>query len=148
MTKLICSGGKACHRAGNCLDPASKGNIIWSVGNGRCLEECLPYSQQVTSQNHIGPPNLTKMLNDSLVNRPNRPPFFFPLKTDTHIAFLKYSCIYLFLAVLGLHRCPGFSSCGEWGSPCSGFSCCRPWALGHRLQQLQPVGTVVAAPRL
>ena len=59
------------------------------------------------------------------------------------VSFLSnfYLCIYLFLAVLGLHCCVrAFSSCGFWGllSSCSaqafhcgGFSCCRTWTLGH-----------------
>ena len=51
------------------------------------------------------------------------------------------SCIYLSLAVLGLHCFTGFfSSCSKWGllssygeraSHCSGFSCCGAWAQGH-----------------
>ena len=49
---------------------------------------------------------------------------------------------YIFLAVLGLHSCVGFSlvvaesggllhSSGAWVSHGGGFSCCRAQALGH-----------------
>ena len=53
---------------------------------------------------------------------------------------------YLFLAVLGVHCCRGYSSCGEWASPVaeqtvgrSCFSSCAHWAqqlrfLGSRAQ--------------
>ena len=49
--------------------------------------------------------------------------------------------IYIFLALLGLHSCVGFSlvvaergllhSCDAWVSHCGGFSCCRVQALGY-----------------
>ena len=45
--------------------------------------------------------------------------------------------LYLFLAVLGLHCCMGFSlvvesgGCSPWTSHCSGFSGCRAWTLGY-----------------
>ena len=52
----------------------------------------------------------------------------------------------MFLAVLGVHCCTGYSSCGAWASPVaeqtvgrSGFSSCAHWAqqlrfLGSRAQ--------------
>ena len=54
--------------------------------------------------------------------------------------FFKIIFIYLFMAVLGLRCCSGFSldagegailHCGVWASHCGGFSCCRAQALGR-----------------
>ena len=67
--------------------------------------------------------------------------------------------IILFLAVLGLHGCAGFVSVWCVGATlqvkCAGFSLQqrlllgrRAWAPGHRLPQLQHVGSVIAAPGL
>ena len=72
------------------------------------------------------------------------------------LTLLKYLKIYFFLlkniylVVLGLHHCMGFSLVwragatlvsGAWASHCSGFSCCQAQALQH-------MGSVVAAPGL
>ena len=68
----------------------------------------------------------------------------------------------LFLAVLGLHCCVGFSSsCGKQRllsscgarACCSGLSCCGAWALGTRAAvvaapRLRSAGSVVVAPGL
>ena len=63
-----------------------------------------------------------------------------PSSLEIFFFFFKY--FYLFLAVVGLHCCVGFSvvvvsrgaysSCGARASHCSGFSCCRAWALGYK----------------
>ena len=61
--------------------------------------------------------------------------------THTHIykSGQRSNFIYLFLAVLSLHCCTGFSlaavsrvtlHCGTWASHCGGFSYCRALALG------------------
>lgn len=63
---------------------------------------------------------------------------------DSYIEYLNNifcicDLVIFFMAVLGLHCCPGFflaiasggySSCGVQASHCGGFSCCRAWALG------------------
>ena len=55
---------------------------------------------------------------------------------------LIFNFFYLFLAVLGLRCCAGFSqvaargllsSCNAWAFHCSGFSCGGAHALGRRL---------------
>ena len=67
--------------------------------------------------------------------------------------------MYLFLAVLGLLCCAGFSLVAEAGghsfvavwqaSRCCGFSCCKAQALGHTgVSNCHSVGSTVAAPRL
>ena len=77
---------------------------------------------------------------------------------ETKVSPLKF-VKNLFLAVLGLHGCPGFSSCGEWGSYCL---VAEPWlqgswASGIALHRLSPssfpasraqTGSVVVADRL
>ena len=86
----------------------------------------------------------------ALSHDPHEPPIFcFPVL----LFFFK-----LFFAVLGLHCCPrAFSNCGEQGilfvamlellitvaSPVAGHG-----FLTHGLQELLPVGSVVAAPGL
>ena len=49
--------------------------------------------------------------------------------------FLKINFIYLFLAVVGLRCCAGFSLVVAGGYCCSsaGFNSCGSWALGHTL---------------
>ena len=60
-------------------------------------------------------------------------------------SFIFFNIFILFLAVLGVHCCTGFSSCcskqgllsscGAQASHWSGLSCSREWAVGHsRLQ--------------
>ena len=68
-----------------------------------------------------------------------------------NFSFLKKYFIYLFLAVLGLHCCVGFSlSCEEQGllsscsaqvSRCSGFSCCRAQASVVAARGLRSCGS-------
>ena len=65
-------------------------------------------------------------------------------------AFSFCNFIYLFLAVLSLHRCmgassvvqsKGYSSCDTKASSCSSFSCCGAVVVG-------PTASVVVAPSL
>ena len=74
----------------------------------------------------------------------------------TKTIFLK-NFIYLFWlcrvftatqAFLQLQRAGATLLCSEWGSHCGGFSCCGAQVLECGLQQLHPVGSVVAVPRL
>ena len=67
--------------------------------------------------------------------------FFFPNVFFSLISFFFFNnFIYLFLAVLGLHCCPGFSLVAEnrgyslaaLCGPLSGFSYCGTRALGKR----------------
>ena len=61
--------------------------------------------------------------------------------TEVLNLFFFFKCFYLFLAVVGLHCCVGFSvvvaSRGAYSlvavhGLCRGFSCCRAWALGYK----------------
>ena len=60
------------------------------------------------------------------------------------ICYFNFYLFILFLAVLGL-CCykKTFSSLDNWASHFSDFSYCRAWALGHKLQQLRCIGSVV-----
>ena len=61
--------------------------------------------------------------------------------------FLIILFVYLFLAMLGLHCCVGFSLVVMHLTSCCGdLSCCKAQVLG--LQWLLHVGSVVVAPRL
>ena len=79
------------------------------------------------------------------------------------LSFIFEKSFYLFLAVLGLCCCTGFSvvaasvsSCSVQASHCTGFSCCRAWApgsLGFRscgmwAQELQLPGSRAQAQKL
>ena len=83
----------------------------------------------------------------------------FLIRNTSWVFNMHYFLIYLFLAVLGLHCCVGFSllaaskgysRCGSQASHCGSFSRCGTWALGcvgfsscsSRLQSTGPVVVV------
>ena len=94
----------------------------------------------------------------SILALPNLHPASSYLPSMSHFAFVKNNFIYLFLAVLGLLCCTGFSLVAEFGDysqlQCAGFL--LRWRLllqstgssAHGLQELQHVGSGVAAPQL
>ena len=88
-----------------------------------------------------------------IVEKPNHQQFvYFFLRSRILLCELFYLFIYLFMPVLGLCCCVESGGCPlVW---CVGFLLqwfLLLWSMGskaHRLQQLQHVGSVVAAPRL
>ena len=74
-----------------------------------------------------------------LSETPPTPPTTPSLWVFSALPFKKKKCIYLFVAVLGLRCCEGFSlvvASGDYSlvvkaSHFSGFSCRKAWALGY-----------------
>ena len=101
---------------------------------------------------HIQCPGFLVVLNGKMLT-----PSSWKQKSPNFFFFPKNYFAYLFMAAVGLCCSKGFLQlqsagatlhCSAWASHCGGSSCCRAQALEFRLQQLQCLGSAVAAHQL